>query len=222
VRDTNETIIGACCISIDISDRKASEEQLQFQSRILHQMREVVIAIDTQGQIRYCNPAAESFHGKSAAEILGRRSEEVMRYRYPNKQSRQAAKQALEQEGLWQGDVIYLSHHSGKERIVLLSMAKLYTDEHKPNGLLCVLEDVTERRQAELELKKTQEQLREIIPEQSCGAILAQCAGHIFVCCRERIGATGLRLRVIGRKICLSALFAEYCVFARHWASALG
>jgi len=163
VRDTNETIIGACCISIDISDRKASEEQLQFQSRILHQMREVVIAIDTQGQIRYCNPAAESFHGKSAAEILGRRSEEVMRYRYPNKQSRQAAKQALEQEGLWQGDVIYLSHHSGKERIVLLSMAKLYTDEHKPNGLLCVLEDVTERRQAELELKKTQEQLREII-----------------------------------------------------------
>ncbi len=220
VRDTNETIIGACCVSIDISDRKASEEQMQFQSRILHQMREVVIAVDTQGLIRYCNPAAESFHGKSVAEMVGRRSEEIMRYRYPNKQSRQAAKQALEQEGLWQGDVIYLSHHSGKERLALLSMAKLYTDEHKPNGLLCVLEDVTERRQAELELKKTQEQLREIIQNNPVVLFSLNALGTFSLAVGKGLELLGYDSEsLVGRSV--YQLFSQNTVFLQDIGRAL-
>ncbi|MFN3393228.1 MAG: PAS domain S-box protein, partial [Candidatus Thermochlorobacter sp.] len=163
VRDANKTIMGICVVLGDISERKAAEEQLRFQARVLYEMKEAVIAVDATGRVKYCNRAAELFHGKSLQEMLGVRSEVIMRYRYPTKQIYHAAKIALEQEGHWQGDVIYLSHHSGKERVVSLSLAKLYGSEQKPSGLLCVLEDVTEVRQAELELKKSQEQLREII-----------------------------------------------------------
>ncbi len=163
VRNANEDIIGICVVLGDISERKAAEEQLRFQARVLYEMKEAVIAVDATGRVKYCNRAAEEFHGKSLQEMLGTRSEVIMRYKYPTKQIHQAAKTALEQKGHWQGDVIYLSHHSGKERIVSLSLVKLYGREQKPNGLLCVLEDVTEVRQAELELKKSQEQLREII-----------------------------------------------------------
>lgn len=163
VRDAQQHIIGICLVAADISERKQAEEKLRFQAQVLEQMREAVLAIDAQGYITFANRAAERFHGKPVSDLVRRRSEEVMRYRYLSKAARQEAKAALEQTGAWQGEVIYQSHHSGSERIVSLSLAKLTGKDDKTSGLLCVLEDVTEKKQAEVALAQSQAQLREIV-----------------------------------------------------------
>ncbi|MCS7014019.1 MAG: PAS domain S-box protein, partial [Chloroherpetonaceae bacterium] len=163
VRDVQNQIMGICIVAANITERKQAEEKLRFQAQVLEQMREAVLAIDAQGYISFANRAAEAFHGVTRGEMIGRRSEEVMRYKYLSKTARQEAKAALEQAGAWQGEVIYQSHHSGTERIVSLSLAKLQGRDEKSSGLLCVLEDVTEQRKAEVALAQSQAQLREIV-----------------------------------------------------------
>src|SRR5262249_48963204 len=79
----------------DMTEHKQAEEALRaseaqsrrllaFHEAITTHMAEGLYALDTQGQITYLNPAAESLFGWTSAELLGRKLHEVRRCRPPD------------------------------------------------------------------------------------------------------------------------------------------
>ena len=56
----------------DLFAWKRTKEHLQFQSTILHNVRESVVVTDLQGKIIYWNEGAEHLFGYSASEMLGK------------------------------------------------------------------------------------------------------------------------------------------------------
>jgi len=55
----------------DVSSRKAAQEQVRFQARLLDAVEQAVVATDMRGEVTYWNRAAERLYGWSSEETLG-------------------------------------------------------------------------------------------------------------------------------------------------------
>ena len=56
----------------DITERRAAEQQVRFQARLLDRVQQAVIAVDRAGVITYWNDEATRLYGWSAEEAMGR------------------------------------------------------------------------------------------------------------------------------------------------------
>ncbi|MCK9299530.1 MAG: PAS domain S-box protein, partial [Methanoculleus sp.] len=138
-------------ISRDATGRKQAEEQLRFQSQVLSQVEDAVIAADTDGRITYMNPAAERLYGLPLGEALGRPPSELFTTEWLRPDDEEAAKNALRSSGTWHGVV---SHYKRDGEVIFVdkTLSTLHDDSGRITGTLYSLRDVTRQRQAELEL----------------------------------------------------------------------
>ncbi|MDN7011893.1 PAS domain S-box protein [Methanoculleus sp. FWC-SCC3] len=138
-------------ISRDVTERKRAEEQLRFQSQVLSQVEDAVIAADTDGRITYMNPAAERLYGLPLGEALGRHASELFTVEWLRPEDEEAAKNALGSSGTWRGVV---SHYKRSGEVISVdeTLSTLHDDSGRVTGTLYFLRDVTRQRQAELEL----------------------------------------------------------------------
>lgn len=60
-------------------ERKRAEEQIKYHARLLRHINDAVIATDDQFRITAWNRAAENIYGWTAAEVMGRSADEVLR-----------------------------------------------------------------------------------------------------------------------------------------------
>ncbi|MBP6673024.1 MAG: PAS domain S-box protein, partial [Bacteroidetes bacterium] len=65
-------------IVIDITERKRAEEQVRYQSKLLAQVNDAVIATDDKYYITYWNECAERMYGWKAEEVIGKLSTAVL------------------------------------------------------------------------------------------------------------------------------------------------
>ena len=63
----------------DVTQRRETERALRFHERLIDAITDAVFSLDPSFRILTWNPAAERFFGFSAAEAVGKRSEEVIR-----------------------------------------------------------------------------------------------------------------------------------------------
>ena len=142
----------------DITDRKAAEDHLRFQSTILAHVRDCVVVVDLSGRVQFWNAGAEEVFGYSAEEMVGRSA--AILYpdgnadRVPVDMQRIQDGEDLSRE--WQrrrkdGSLIWI--HT--KRVVLRD------PRGQAIGVLAVAKDITERKQADEALRATHERLRE-------------------------------------------------------------
>ena len=62
---------GIDLLLIDVTQQKRAEEQLLFQSTILGNIQDSIIATDLEGKITYWNGGASTIYGYSAEEMIG-------------------------------------------------------------------------------------------------------------------------------------------------------
>ena len=62
----------------DVTQRRAVERALQHRESLLNAITDAVFSLDTSWRILTWNPAAEAFLGWTAAEAIGKRSEEIV------------------------------------------------------------------------------------------------------------------------------------------------
>jgi diguanylate cyclase (GGDEF)-like protein/PAS domain S-box-containing protein len=115
-----------------------------------------IVALDAHGSVRLWNPAAESIFGWRATEAIG----------YPPpflSEELQKEFRELFSGGL-RGDKVSgegeCRHKTGIPMNISFFMSPLYRANNELSGVVIVLEDVTERRQAEGELIKANEKLK--------------------------------------------------------------
>ncbi len=146
---TVRRLLGICR---DVTDRKQAEERLRFQARVLSQVDDAVIAVDTGGRITYMNRAAERLYGVPSSEALGRLEAELFTYQWIDPGDKQEARSALRASGAWHGVTIHRKRR-GEIMFVDTTVSTLNDEHGTVNGTLCSIRDITEQKRAELELR---------------------------------------------------------------------
>ena len=140
------------------SPAKPLDEDLRFQSEVLRQVNEAVIALDAEENFTYLNPAAERQYGVRAAEALGRPRAEVYERRWADPALESAAYEALRRTGFWRGEVVHV-RRDGSALQVESAVSALKDRDGRLVGTLAVIRDMTERMRYESELAATKDDL---------------------------------------------------------------
>ena len=105
VLDERGQPISAIAIHHDITERKKAEEELRQQATLLQSISDAVIHTDLDFTIRSWNSAAEELYGFKAAEVVGRKMNEMVASSFPHT-TREAVVEEFNMKGVWAGDAI--------------------------------------------------------------------------------------------------------------------
>ncbi len=159
----------------EIKKLKQSEAVLREKSDFLNTLLETisipVFYKDAQGRYTGCNRALEEFIGRSRTEIIGKTVYDMAPEHIADKYY-QKDTELFEQPGTqhyeWK-----VSRHDGDLRDVIFEKATITDAADTVIGLVGVISDITERKQAEEALKVREETLNAILSASPVGIFLA-------------------------------------------------
>lgn len=137
-------------------EARQQEEWLQV---TLHSIGDGVICTDAHGRVTMMNPVAEFLTGWTQAASQGQPLEDV--FSIFNEQSRKPVANPVDKV-LRDGVIVGLANHTilvardGVERPIADSAAPIRDESGKIHGVVLIFRDVTQQRQAELELRSSE------------------------------------------------------------------
>ena len=144
-------------------------ESNRFRGEILDQVSDAVIAIDDDQRVTYLNAAAARHYGVTASEVLGYRLSEVYEVRWLDPGNEAAAAATLRDNGCWRGEELHVTRN-GEVICVESSVTRLHTGRGARPGLLAVIRDITERKEAEAALLQNAALFAKVV-EQAPGGV---------------------------------------------------
>lgn len=140
----------------DISDRKKNEETLRYQARLLESVSDAVTSLDLNRRIVSWNKACEELYGLKTEEVLGKRVPELVTFEFQNISTEEVFKQVFT-EGQWKGEFNFIHPKTSVKTHLLSSLNVLKNKDGKVSGLILTSKDITERKKAEEEIRKSNE-----------------------------------------------------------------
>ena len=134
-------------------------ESIPFRNELFEQIGDAVIVVDNDLVVTYLNPAAERRYGTNASDAVGTKLSELYTFKWPDDSAEAEAWAALAETGYWRGENIHETRDGGR-RFVESSVMRLNAPDGSRIGLLAVIRDVTERKRAEEELRRSHELLQ--------------------------------------------------------------
>lgn len=148
-------------LQAEVLERKQAQQQVQFQANVLAQVKDAVIVIDNEQRVTYLNAAAAEQYQVNPAAAVGQSVGRLYQSFWICPEDEAAAAAALNQVGYWQGQNLHLKQNN--EQIYVESSVNVLKNEGGQGiGLLAVVRDITERKQAEQERERLTEQLRQL------------------------------------------------------------
>lgn len=144
----------------DITERKKEEERVRFLADVMNKISSAVISTNAELRITHWNKAAEDLYGWDESEVLGKVVDEVCRTEFRPGQWLEAQRSLID-EKRWQGE-LKQHHRSGREIWVAASVTLLEGEHGKYVGGVTINHDVTERKQAEDDLRRAKSAIEEI------------------------------------------------------------
>jgi PAS domain S-box-containing protein len=142
----------------DITEYKQAEEKLLLQAHWLDQINDAVITSDLNLMITTWNPAAERTYGWKAEEVIGKKGEEILKTEFFSK-TRSEAQQELRESGKFSAEITQLRKDGSRIQIETRTVTLRDKGGHII-GQVSVNRDITERRQTEEKLRKSEERYR--------------------------------------------------------------
>jgi PAS domain S-box-containing protein len=171
--DEDGGIIGSIIVFRDVSANRISEERDKYYAAVLSNISEAVISADMNYIIKSWNKGAEQIYGWKAEEAIGKSLPELIPTEYPE-QNKDEVLDQYRKNGYWKGEVIQKTRDGSKLHI--LASASIIKDSHgKPGWAVTINRDITERVEAEKELRRSEEKFR-MLSDQSLLALLIYSA----------------------------------------------
>jgi len=161
--DASDRPIGYLLMSNDISERKLAEEQLhtasQYARSLIEASLDPLVTISPEGKITDVNEATIAVTGVPRNLLVG--SDFSGYFTEPNKAS--AGYQEAFSKGFVTDYPLALRHVSGKITEVLYNANVYRNDKGQVLGVFAAARDITERMQAEKELRKYHDHLEQLV-----------------------------------------------------------
>jgi hypothetical protein len=134
-------------------ERKQTEQKIRQQAALLDIANDAIFVQDLGGQILFWNEAAERLYGFQKAEAIGKKTKKL--WQEKNLPLLQKALQTLQQEGYWKGELNQTTK-SGKEIIVESRWTLVRDFGNKPQSILIVNTEITQKKQLEAQFLRAQ------------------------------------------------------------------
>ena len=158
IRDVDGRILGACAVTHDITENRATERKLQKEAAaataaaretaqrfetLIQNSPLAIVTLDRDARVLLWNPAAEQLFGWSEADVLGRFTrilpEENRRHYEAELRAALCSPESLHWETKRQ-------RRDGSVLDVIVWLAPLFNDQHEIFASMALFMDVTERR----------------------------------------------------------------------------
>jgi len=179
-RDRQGTPTQILGTATDITDLREQQEKVRFQSQLLDNVRESVIATDLAGTIRYWGRGATELYGYRRDEIIGR-SIDLIVADTELPRERERIEQAVSQ-GEWSGEYRQ-KRGDGSLFWAETFISRVRDEQGNTIGLIRIDHDISERKAREKELAAARAELH---------LTLEQLPGQVFRCRRETDGTIRL------------------------------
>lgn len=146
----------------DITERKLAEAKLREQAQILDLAP--VLIHDINHRIVFWNTGAEMMYGWKQDETIGELSHNLLQTEFPK--PLEEIRDFFLANGYWEGELIHTKRNG--ERIVVASQWVLHKNENgEPKAILEINKDITERRRAEEQIQRLNEELEHRVIERT-------------------------------------------------------
>jgi PAS domain S-box-containing protein len=145
-------------LRMEISERKRAEEALRKQASLLELAHDAIIVRDMDNKITFWNPGAAETYGWQRDEALGKVAEELLQSAYPS--DVQGLNEEVIRKGRWDGELLQ-TRRDGRKIVVASRWALQRDDNGEAAAILQINRDITERKQAEEKLRRSEAFLAE-------------------------------------------------------------
>ncbi len=188
LRDAANNVTGILGIYADITDRKRAENALresEARLRLVLESASIGIGVDLlDGRTIQANPALQRLLGYSAEELLQMRFTEYTHPEYAERDAELFKEMTAGERSSYQMEKRYIR----KDGAIVwgrLTRALFRGEDGEPRYALGMLEDITERKQAEEALKESEERLRAIMDHMPASVVLKDTLGRVLLVNRE-------------------------------------
>jgi len=159
IRDANSNPTGILTVTRDITERKRAEEELRILSRAMEQSPASIVITDTDGKIRYINYKFTEVTGYSPEEVLGQ-NPRILKSGEMSTDYYKEMWQTITSGKEWYGE-FHNKKKNGELYWELASISPVFDTTDTITHFLAVKEDITARKQTEIELINAKEKAEE-------------------------------------------------------------
>lgn len=161
--DDNQVLRGKMLILLDVTQQRIAEmnrREIEEKFRLIFENAPIgVVYFDKNGIIKVCNDYFVRLIGSSRQEIVG-----LNCLTLPDKRVASAFKEAIEgKKGFFEGE--YLTFTGNKNIIVKALFQPVYLQDNQIQGGFGIIEDISERKEAEKKIHRKIEELQRINAE---------------------------------------------------------
>ena len=139
-------------ISADITERKQAEQELRKLSRAVEQSSSTIVITDTSGTIEYVNPKFTEITGYSFEEVVGR-NPRFLKSGLTAEDEYVRLWQTITDGGEWHGELLN-KKKDGTLYWESVTISPVMDDRKRITHFVGVKEDITERKQSEIETRR--------------------------------------------------------------------
>jgi len=158
-----------CGVVRDITERVQAEEairqQLHFQQTLIDTIPSPIFYKDTEGRYLGCNSSFESFIGRCKADIVGKTVYEISHKEFADIY-RRADLELFKKPGVQQYETS-VQYADGSRHDVFFTKGAFVDLDGKTAGLVGVMLDITELKEAERQLSKYRDHLEDLVKERT-------------------------------------------------------
>lgn len=151
----------------DITERKQAEETLLKQAQLLDLANDTIMVRDLNDTILYWNQGAQRLYGYSSADAVGQSVHTLLKTEFL--QPPEKVKEILFQDGYWNGELVH--YRRDGTPVTVASGLTLQRNEFGPVAYLEINQDITQRKQSEAALRKSEELYRALVKNFPNGAV---------------------------------------------------
>lgn len=134
-------------VTIDMSERKQSEEKIRQQAELLDKAHDAIVVLDMNDVVTFWNKGAERLCGWNSEEALGKNCAELV-FQGKTPPLFDEILQVTEVQNEWAGEM-ELCSKAGKKLIVRSRCTLIRDDEEQPSARLFISTDITEQKELE-------------------------------------------------------------------------